>query len=153
MMFKIFANVAILLATIACAAPTTRDDAIHPANKLVLRDSENYCGNSSFTGQTTGGSPSVSDCQQIATNIAGGGVWTLTDGSQHQLLQYGSCAFGATQTSFTGIVQIGNQDIIDLIDSSVQYSWNDLISMEGDMSCAVEAGMVTNVNWGLYYNN
>ncbi|ROW15174.1 hypothetical protein VPNG_03014 [Cytospora leucostoma] len=90
---------------------------------------EAYCGTSTFVDETSGASPTVSDCQQIAINIAAGGDWTVdSSGVQHQLVQYGTCAFGIQgQGSPVGNVDftIGNQDIIDIITSSISMYGGD----------------------------
>jgi hypothetical protein len=100
-------------------------------------NSINNCGDSSFDNETSRASPTVSDCLQIAANIAGGGYWEI-DGSirQHQLVQYGSCAFGVQHAYNADVLNynVGNSDIIDLIHSSVdKYQWNGLIGSKGIM--------------------
>lgn len=92
----------------------------------------NDCGDSTFVNQSSGGSPKVPDCQQLAKNINGGGTWTIWPTGQHQLAQYGTCAFGAETDA--GWANIGNQDIIDLINSSIQrFQWNGLVGSKGRM--------------------
>jgi hypothetical protein len=44
---------------------------IQAAPILEARKSVNDCGDSTFVNQSSGGSPQISDCQQIARNIAG----------------------------------------------------------------------------------
>jgi hypothetical protein len=51
------------------AAPTS------PAPSSVLEKRENLCGDSTFVNASSGGSPLVRDCQQLAANIAGSGSW------------------------------------------------------------------------------
>jgi len=63
-------------------------------------DSINDCDSSSFENHSTGGSPLVEDCQQLTNNIAGCGHWEFQAGSQHQLAQYNSCAFGVETYCF-----------------------------------------------------
>jgi hypothetical protein len=81
----------------------------------------NDCDVSTFIYETSDASPLVLDCLQIATNIAGGGTWEVEDdiGQQHQLVQYGTCAFGVQGSRRGGLFHVGNQDIIDLIIQSV----------------------------------
>ncbi len=118
--------------------------------------SPNDCGTSTFTDATSDGSPLVTDCQQIVTNIAGTqGSWEVESsvGEQHQLVQYGTCAFGVTGTTGTGDVDfnVGAQDIVDLITSSIQMFASDgLVGALGNMACQGDAGN-DNVNWGLYH--
>lgn len=112
--------------------------------------SVNDCGASTFINQSSGGSPAVTDCQQIATNIAGGGTWTATIDIQRTLVSYGTCNLGVTVT--TGIdANIGNQDIMDLIHSSIQmFTYNGLVAAEGTMSCQDSFGFHQSVDWGIY---
>lgn len=146
-----------LLAAVEAApvAPTTQNT----ASPAVLfspspDNSVNDCGDSSFVNQTTGGSPSVSDCLQLASNIAGGGTWTVENvaGNQHQIAQYNSCKFGVQGNGQGNSVAfyVGNQDIMDLIHSSVNmYQWNNLVGSKGSMPCQGNQNDVT-VSWGLY---
>lgn len=128
------------------AAPVVRSsnhDEITP--DLTKRESNNYCGDSSFENETTGGSPSVSDCQKIMSNIAGGGDWYF-GAFQRTLAEYGTCAFGAEVVGTSS--KIGNQDVIDLIQASIdQFQWNGLVGAKGRMLC--DWGYT--VEWGLYH--
>lgn len=114
-------------------------------------DSINDCGDSTFINQSSLGSPKVTDCQQIQRNIAGGGTWTVILNIQRTLVTYGTCAFGVTET--TGLnAKIGNQDIIDLINSSIQmFTYEGLVGSKGSMSCQGVVGGNSNVDWGLYH--
>lgn len=86
-----------------------------PVSNLEERDSINDCYDSSFENQTSDASPLVSDCQQIAVNIADGGTWSTGDaGYQRQLVQYGTCALGVSGDFQAQVFYVGNQDIIDV---------------------------------------
>ncbi|OJJ46519.1 hypothetical protein ASPZODRAFT_132589 [Penicilliopsis zonata CBS 506.65] len=117
------------------------------ATPMSFASQINDCGDSSFDNETSGGSPKVSDCQKIASNIAGGGSWYLDDSTtQRQLVQYGTCAFGARLTE-NGPNYIGNQDIIDLINDSIsKFQSNGLVGSKGSMSCGGSG-----VAWALYH--
>ncbi|KAJ5611255.1 hypothetical protein N7510_007974 [Penicillium lagena] len=152
MKFQTFTIVSVLLAATAYAAPATHHQTTNPVTILITRDSINDCGDSTFTNESTGGSPTVSDCQQIATNIAGGGTWHVEGyGIQHQLVQYGTCAFGVTNSD-KGF-KIGNQDIIDLINGSIsRFQWSGLVGAKGEMSCQDDFSVEDEtVSWGLYH--
>lgn len=115
---------------------------------------EAYCGASSFTDQTSGASPTTADCRQVVANIALGGDWTVdSSGVQHQLVQYGGCAFGIQgQGSPVGNVDftIGNQDIIDIITTSINmFGGSGQVGAKGTMSCSGNAAS-QNVLWGIY---
>jgi Pathogen effector len=153
------AAVAMLLMSVKAAplAATVTPNAQSPAAlfKPSAANSVNDCGDSSFTNETSNASPSVNDCLQIASNIGGGGTWEVENiaQQQHQLVQYGSCALGV-QGSGSGQgdwFHVGNQDIIDLIHSSIDmYQWNGKVGSKGNMPCQGAGGNV-NVNWGLYH--
>ncbi|KAJ4005880.1 hypothetical protein NW752_001123 [Fusarium irregulare] len=144
----------ILMAGFAAAQPISENPT---ALSFEKRGQEDMCGNSSFENKSTGGSPKVSDCQQIARNIAGGGKWTVgAGGEHHQLVQYGTCAFGAQGAgSNMNSAFIGNTDIIDLINDSIKrFEWNGLVGASGVMGCRSMTGIVGGVNmrWGIYHN-
>jgi len=115
---------------------------------------EDYCGDSTFEDQTSDVSPTVSDCLQIATNIAVEGDWTTqTTGGQRELVSYGSCKFGVERSgSLNGNVNfvVGNQDIINIIASSVNmFGGSGRVGAKGTMNCQ---GNIKgqSVLWGLY---
>jgi hypothetical protein len=106
----------------------------------------NDCDDSSFKGLTDEKSPWIHDCLQIAANIARGGTWeieTIT-GKFHQLVQFGTCAFGVHFRSVTAYIFVGNQDITDLINDSIKYfGRNDLSPLQGLRSASrQETGML-----------
>jgi hypothetical protein len=147
------AAVAMFLSYGVEAAPVSPNLAA-PAVLFMTSNSVNDCGNSSLINQSSGGSPKISDCLQIAANIVGGGTWTVEAvfNLPHQLVQFGTCAFGVQAKDVTGAwFKVGNQDIIDLIHSSVdRFSWNGLVGAKGTMPCQAGNGDGT-VDWGLYH--
>jgi hypothetical protein len=164
MHFQSFTVLVTLLAA-ASAAPAS----------LQARKSVNDCGSSTFENQSSDGSPLITDCQQIATNIAGmfshflhlspplithklgGGTWSIGTGGggQHQLVQYGTCAFGVNTEDSANVGHIGNQDIIDLINESIsRFSYNGKVGAKGKVGCQSATGLVggTEFIWGLYHD-
>ncbi|PLB45066.1 hypothetical protein P170DRAFT_429776 [Aspergillus steynii IBT 23096] len=132
------------------------------------RDWINNCGNSSFHNQSSEGSPAVSDCQQITTNIAGGRTWTvwaLNRTSVHstntttvkfpsiyyrKLASYGTCAFGAY--SQDGGARVGTSDIIDLINDSInRFQWSGMVGAKGSMKCQSLNYSDVGVYWAIYH--
>ncbi|KID87249.1 hypothetical protein MGU_05659 [Metarhizium guizhouense ARSEF 977] len=118
------------------------------------RNSVDDCGASTFENHSSNGSPLVADCRQIAANIANGGTWTVANIGQRQLVQYGTCAFGVEVLkpfdAFT--TRIGNQDIIDLINESInRFQWQDKVGAAGNMMCQTESFSENRVAWGLYH--
>lgn len=121
---------------------------------LMAANRVNDCGDSSFINQSTGGSPLISDCQQITRNIAGSGTWPVAAGAQRQLVQYGTCALGAQLSNTANIAYVGNQDIIDLINTSIdKFSWDGKVGAKGVMDCqsASGLGVSARVDWGIYH--
>ncbi|PPR07930.1 hypothetical protein CVT24_000910 [Panaeolus cyanescens] len=119
------------------------------ALELESRDLINNCGDSDFINQTSGGSPFVSDCLQIAANIAGGGSWAVALLTHRQLVQYGTCAFGVQGGFWLGVTnyKVGNADIIDLINDSVsRFQWNGRVGAKGSMPCRSDPTQVTTPN-------
>jgi Pathogen effector len=139
---------------------TTRNNASPSAifDNPSPENSVNDCGDSTFVNKSSDGSPLVSDCLVIASNIAGGGTWTTSSNQDtaRKLVSYGTCAFDVIcQRGFPDEwYKVGNQDIIDLIHDSInRFQWNGLVGAQGDMNCQVEAidGGI-GVSWGLYHN-
>lgn len=141
------ALLATYLAT-AEGAPTTLKRAVFGYESA--QNSVNDCGDSTFVDESSPASPLISDCQHLASNIAGGGTWTIGEDDQRTLATYGTCAFGVeVESGFVGYV--GNQDIIDLINSSIEmFAWGALVGAKGEMSCqGPGGGSIT--DWGLYH--
>jgi hypothetical protein len=99
----------------------------------------------------------VSDCQQLARNIAGDGSWTVTTSEHRKLASYGTCVFGA-QCIQWAVAYIGNQDIIDLINDSItRYQWQSpggglVVGSSGFMTCHSSPSVGDQgVQWGLYH--
>lgn len=131
---------------------TPANDPSPPLFADIANDQE--CGESSFIDQTSGGSPKVEDCLQIATNIAGGGRWQVEAilGLQHQLVAYGTCAFGVQRAQVGAFYfYVGNADIIDIINTSVQrFGSSGLVGSKGFMWCN-PTFLSPGTNWGLYH--
>ncbi|CDM27637.1 hypothetical protein CBS147339_4225 [Penicillium roqueforti] len=123
--------------------------------RLEARASINDCGSSTFINQSSGDSPLVADCQVLVKNIAGGGTWTVPAvGRQHQLAQYGTCAFGIQGGQVLNIAYVGNQDIIYIINSSIaKFKWKGKIGAKGTMSCQTPTKATGNtpMTWAIYH--
>ncbi|KAF9033627.1 Ecp2 effector protein [Panaeolus papilionaceus] len=114
------------------------------------------CWDPIYQNQSSGGSPLVSDCLQIAANIARDGEWTTTLIGQRQLVQYGTCAFGVeidTSNKGPGFnFRVGNEDIITIINESIQrFQWFDKVGAMGFMHCVGNLDIDMFVKWGLYH--
>jgi len=128
-------------------------DAFYPCS---IPPSPNECGTSTFTDETSDASPLVSDCQQIIANIQGtNGEWAPENVNKNTntIASYGSCNFDVqSNTPGNGAVDyyVGAQDIIDLINSSIQmFASNGKVGSKGDMTCKGDVSHV-DVTWGIY---
>ncbi|KAH0599885.1 hypothetical protein MHUMG1_02675 [Metarhizium humberi] len=112
------------------------------------------CGASTFENHYSNGSPLVAYCRRIAANIANGGTWTVANLGHRQLVQYGTCALGVEVLRPFGTLstRIGNQDIIDLINESInRFQWQDKVGAAGNIMCQTESSTQNRVAWGLYH--
>lgn len=115
-----------------------------------------YCGMSTFEDRTHGGSPLISDCLQIIRNIEGDGTteWRhQVAGKPHrEILSFGSCRFGieATHIGLNVDFRVGGQDVIDIINDSVQkFGKNGRVAARGEMECS-GSNNGQGVLWGIY---
>ena len=153
-LFKTISAVALLAATVAAApAPKAASTSPNPHVIFTKRDNPaNDCGPAHFDNMSSGGSPTVGDCQQIAYNIRNGGSWAVGCGTgRHQLVQYGTCAFGVSCNEIA-VINVGNTDIIDLINDSIrQFAWSGLVGAEGTMKCQNVAWGDVDTWWGIWH--
>ena len=76
--------------------------------------------------------------------------------SQHQLAQYGTCAFGVDAhggIASKGAFYVGNEDVRDVIvDSIARFQWDDngeeKVGTRGVMRCQPNG---ISVEWGIYH--
>ncbi|KAB5511229.1 Ecp2 effector protein, partial [Coniochaeta sp. 2T2.1] len=114
------------------------------------------CGDSSFHDSTSPDRPTISDCLVIAKNIASGGHWEVEAfGSDvHQLVQFGTCAFGVQAVPPFGdaFFYIGNSDIIDVINDSIRrFGMDGVVGAWGEMHCGALL-LGSGVRWRIYHN-
>ncbi|KAB5583669.1 putative necrosis-inducing factor-domain-containing protein [Coniochaeta sp. 2T2.1] len=143
---------ALLLGAVSAASPSSPDNTT-PAVTFEPGKSVSDCKDSTFSQETNPfGSPLVKECQVIVKNIAGGGTWSVetVTGSFHQLVQFGTCAFGVQVKSASAFVHIGNQDIMDVITTSIgRFAEGGRIAATGTMPC--QSGAVwDSVYWSIY---
>ncbi|OIW24824.1 hypothetical protein CONLIGDRAFT_684731 [Coniochaeta ligniaria NRRL 30616] len=131
---------------------STPTDDSHPPT-FSPGDTIDLCGESTFENQDSAASPLIADCLHIVDNIADGGQWSVTSGSQHQLVQWGTCAFGVQGCCGDAFFYIGNEDIIDIIHDSInKFGFNGIIGAKGRMQCSA-AALGAQVEWGLYHTS
>ncbi|KAB5522068.1 putative necrosis-inducing factor-domain-containing protein [Coniochaeta sp. 2T2.1] len=118
------------------------------------------CGPSTFEDATSSTSPLASDCLIIAKNVRLGGKWNVESvtGNQHQLVQFGTCAFGVEPKDRKGgYFEIGNLDIIDIIQDSVNKfadKHGGKVNSAGETDCKgslAATGSSYKVRWGIYH--
>lgn len=156
-----------LLSLSVLAAPTPEPS---PSSSLLSpRDPENIgsflnathnkCGESDFyDGVGDGVTPALTaDCLVICKNIMPYGIWHLEamTPTEHQIVQYGTCAFSVQIAHFTDALEyhVGNFDICDLIHSSIEKFGNKkdgTVSASGNMRCHATLGKDPVIMWQLY---
>ncbi|KAB5570500.1 putative necrosis-inducing factor-domain-containing protein [Coniochaeta sp. 2T2.1] len=121
------------------------------------------CGDSTFEDTTSAGSPLISDCLTMASNLvrkeatdkADTPVWMVESfiKQQHQLVQFGTCAFGVQGGEKGDLTfRVGNQDIIDIVRSAVEKFGRDgRVGARGEMRCNA-AVFPPVISWGIYKN-
>jgi hypothetical protein len=79
-------------------------------------------------------------------------------GEHRKIASYGTCAFGLKGSGggSASVIQIGNEDIIDLIRDSIGkgFAFDGKVGAKGRMSCQ-EAGAGQSgamMEWGIYHN-
>lgn len=102
-------------------------------------------------------SPLAADCIELAHRISGEGEWKVSSfltGSWHQLVEWGTCAFGCRPPYIDSMVMIGNQDIIDiLVDAVRDFERGGRVAAEGKMYCTTKTGpqKVWYNDWTIYH--
>lgn len=125
----------------------------YPCN---LDNGYNFCQVSSFTDETSGASPLVSDCEEMIQELADADpprAWYHVGiGPHHKLLTHKSCKFGVTAKGVHGSVdfKVGGQDVIDLTrDSIKKFAKNGRVGSKGKVDCHGNAGTLP-IDWGLF---
>jgi hypothetical protein len=140
MRFKTVTTTLAALLSTAAALPTSENGATTAANTLAKRT--NKCGDSTFNGETSGGSPLVSDCEVLRNNIVGDGSWRIsTFDYERDVASYGTCKF-VVQAPVSSWSFVGNEDIRDIIrDSISRFASDGRVGARGLMNC--EPGSAT----------
>ncbi|KAJ3546138.1 hypothetical protein NM208_g2155 [Fusarium decemcellulare] len=151
--------------------PITPNKAARARRALETRQTADSCGDSSFEGVTSGGSPTVNDCaviQNTAYNVWNtwwethfcGNVWNSKPATCYNpIAWYGTCLFGAARKySGTGNYDgaVGSRDIGDLIKDSInKFQSGGRVGSRGEMKCRLsyfgDPAHYTATIWGLYH--
>ncbi|KAH7380275.1 putative necrosis-inducing factor-domain-containing protein [Phaeosphaeria sp. MPI-PUGE-AT-0046c] len=129
------------LVAMASAAP------VSPVENALEKRAD-WCGSSTFINNSSGGSPQIADCQQLAANIVGDGRWSV--GYADKLIaKYGTCSFNARiSAGFERSTYIGNEDLRDLIrDSIARFAWQGKVGASGVTDCNKAT-----VTWGIFHS-
>jgi hypothetical protein len=121
-------------------SPAAQVNASVPVIFTQDRNGEDKCGVSSFIGGTTDASPTIEDCITITHNVAKDGRWEVEAviNDQHQIAQWGTCAFGVQAVLPFGdkFFYVGNPDIIDVIHDSIdRFGRDGKVGSMGTMIC------------------
>lgn len=117
-----------------------------------------YCDTSSFEGDTTNGSPLVSDCELLVKDLLDRAPTdrvkhTVAVNFQSSIEQHGTCVFGVYgKGEGNADYRVGGQDMVDIITDAIrQFSWNGKVGAHGSMNCK---GTIKDqwVTWGLYHS-
>ncbi|KAI1073355.1 putative necrosis-inducing factor-domain-containing protein [Whalleya microplaca] len=120
--------------------------------------SPDRCGDSSIFAATCDLSANVPDCQALIDyhNAHQGmwefGNWDRMRGESFQTLaKSGDCAFGVSviNSQWTAI-DVGGQDIVDLIIQSWNYAYGGKVGTYGQMQCG-EGTAIPVIAWALYH--
>lgn len=115
-----------------------------------------YCNtaDSSYTDESTGGSPLIEDCLHIVKNIEGtSGHWIKPIERQFGILHYGTCVFGITGKGRKGNADeyVGAQDAVDVIRYAAKH-WGDGKRMQGKGTFTCKGNIKKQtVDWAIYH--
>jgi hypothetical protein len=131
----------------AHALPTTGTS---PSSPLLKRDYK--CNDYTYENDTSDGSPFVSDCNVLVSNIFGPGEWRTDQPGFRTIASYGTCNFGVQQhTSAITIFHVGNQDVQEIINNAIKmYQWNGRVGASGYFQCQDDFGLHNDAYWALY---
>lgn len=159
---KLISTTTGLFALAAVASPISQNAAHGAISRLESRrETINDCGDSSFTNDTSDGSPLVADCLELATLLVtewGDNFYTTgAIGLRSTLVEHKSCVVGGQYNVGGSIPKVGNQDIADIIRTSVEmFQWTDgngdaRVGAEGVMQCqGMVIGDYSDVWWGIW---
>lgn len=106
--------------------------------------------------ETTGASPEIDDCKVMMDNISGGGDWQVQpELLHHQIVQYGTCAFGLASNDIKfRKIKIGNGDIINMVTNSIRnYGKDGKVGASGTIRCSVMGGTDSvDMRWNILHN-
>jgi len=132
---KYLAMVIMLLAGVM-AAPASTNVELNSTSVIIPRKAyANDCGPSTFNDASSPGSTLVSDSQNLAANVISPSDTYVAWRGTNIIGQSGTCAFAITGNSKIRVGSVGGQNIIDIINSSIdQFQWVGLVGAEGGMS-------------------
>lgn len=125
-------------------------------NSFASTQDRSFCGDSTFINRTTGGSPTVADCNCVRDyandhkdtfniNAADSG-----EGSYYPIISCGTCRFGVDTKNFFGTT-VGNADIRDVMsDAIARFQFEDKIGAEGSMGCD-NSFQNAGTEWAIYH--
>jgi hypothetical protein len=107
-----------------------------------------HCGFSSFTSETSTGSPSVADCIRVVESLGSGKTWKIGR-TRQELVRKGNCRFLAVADASN--TKVGNEDVRDVTrDSIARFSRDSRVGARGGMSCSGGSQGSEKVNWWIW---
>jgi hypothetical protein len=121
-----------------------------PSTPPLKRDYD--CTDYQYQDNTSSGSPLVSDCQQLVSNIFGPGSWRTDQLSFRTIASYDACNFGVQQaTPEIVIFVVGNQDVEFIINNCINaYQSGGRVGTSGNTQCNSDIKANNDVYWSLY---
>lgn len=148
------------LLTTTLASPTSTPPPVPMANttnpaSFIPGRRNKACWGYTFRNEGSAASPLDEDCKRLIANIANDGVWEVEAAAplrQHQLAQWGTCAFGVEKDNESGdlFYYVGNDDIIHILESAMALWGSDKVGAKGWMSCSALIEPPT-IKWGIYH--
>jgi hypothetical protein len=112
------------------------------------------CWDITYEDQTIGGSPPVSDCEQMVRNVQGTtGSWTTGIGPHRGITKLGKCTLGVENSGVGTAVRyvVGAGDVEIIVNGAIKkYGGNGYIGARGYMTCAGETKGDVPVKWTIY---
>ena len=131
------------------------DEKNHESYPCQILKGLDFCSKSTFVDETSGASPLVEDCLQLAKNIEEDSTkaWDVLLWGHETLDKHGTCAIGAEARHAADGNQhfwFGGQDAIDILrDAANNFGDGKRMGGKGNLDCDGD-NMVEQVRWGIY---
>lgn len=154
---SLFTAMAVTLAASVTSMPTGNDIDTSLDARTAVSDStpeslifrrSGHCGMSSFAGETSTGSPKISDCVNLVEKFNPSKTYKIGT-ERKEMGRYGNCRFMAR--AYSANTKLGNEDIRDLLRSSIdRYAKDGRVGARGSMHCAGGGSGAEKVDWWVW---